>query len=207
MITPNQITNYNRSEDELEEFLLFAILVAGKKAEMQAKKLDSFIGHAMMVVGISPFDWLQHLVDMEKDNPYYNAKSNPLMSCMVNHKLGQYKRLNSAFRGILKFKNRLSSVTIEQLESVKGIGSKTARFFILHSRPNQKIACLDTHILKWMAYLGYDAPKQTPTKKKYGEIERWFLMEAENRKMTPADLDLQVWKDYAETKKHHPELV
>jgi hypothetical protein len=25
--------------------------------------------------------------------------------------------------------------------------------------------------------------------------------------MTPADLDLQVWKDYAETKKNHPELV
>jgi thermostable 8-oxoguanine DNA glycosylase len=167
MITPNQITNFNRSEDELEEFLLFSILVAGKKAEMQAKKLDSFIGHAMMVVGISPFDWLQHLVDLEKDNPYYNEKKNPLMSCMMNHKLGQYKRLYKAFKGILDFKGRLSKVTIPELESVYGIGSKTARFFILHS----------------------------------------LLMEAENRKMSPAKLDLQVWKDYAETKKNYPELV
>ena len=207
MITPNQITNFNRTETELEEFLLFSILVAGKKAEMQAKKLDSFIGHAMMVVGISPFDWLQHLVDLEKDNPYYNEKKNPLMSCMMNHKLGQYKRLYKAFKGILDFKGRLSKVTIEELESVYGIGSKTARFFVLHSRPDQKVAVLDTHILKWMKSLGYDAPKTTPSKKKYGEVERWFLLEAENHKMTPAKLDLQVWKDYAETKKNYPELV
>jgi len=201
MITPNQITNFNRTEDELEEFLLFSILVAGKKAEMQAKKLDSFIGHAMMVVGISPFDWLQHLVDMEKDNPYYNEKKNPLMSCMMIHKLGQYKRLYKAFKGILDFKGRLSKVTINELESVYGIGSKTARFFVLHSRPNQKVAVLDTHILKWLDSLGYDVPKSTPPPTKYYIYESWFLKEAQSRNMTPADLDLQVWKDYAETKK------
>ena len=198
MITPNQITNFNRSEDELEEFLLFSILVAGKGAEQQAKKLDSFIGHAMMVVGISPFDWLQHLVDMEKDNPYYNENKNPLMSCMVNHKLGQYKRLYKAFKGILDFKGRLSKVTIDELESVYGVGSKTARFFVLHSRPDAQVACLDTHILKWMDGQGYkNIPKATPPKKKYAEIEKLFLQEAIRHQMTPADLDLTIWKSYA----------
>ena len=39
MITPTTITNYNRTEAELEEFLMFAILVAGKGAEQQALKL------------------------------------------------------------------------------------------------------------------------------------------------------------------------
>jgi hypothetical protein len=43
MITPTTITNYNRTEEELEEFLLFSILVAGKGAEQQAKKLDAFL--------------------------------------------------------------------------------------------------------------------------------------------------------------------
>jgi endonuclease III len=204
MITPNQITNYNRTESELEEFLLFAILVAGKTAQTQAKKLDSFIGNAIKFVGLTPFEWIEHLISLEQPPA---ISEDALTKCMMTHKLGQYKRLNSAFRGILQFKGKLKQVTIEQLESVSGIGSKTARFFVLHSRPNQKIACLDTHILKWMKFLGYDVPKQTPSKKKYGEVERWFLMEAQNRDMSPADLDLQVWKDYAETKKNHPELV
>jgi thermostable 8-oxoguanine DNA glycosylase len=196
MITPNQITNFNRTESELEEFLLFAILVAGKGAEQQARKLDAFLKHCMYKQIGKPFKQIEEL-----DNWGW------LEIKMKQFKLGQYKRIGHAFREILKFKGRLKKVTIEELESVKGIGSKTARFFVLHSRPDANVACLDTHILKWMKYLGYDVPKQTPNKKKYGEVERWFLLEAENRKMTPADLDLQVWKDYAETKKNYPELV
>jgi thermostable 8-oxoguanine DNA glycosylase len=201
MIDPNTITNFNRSEAELEEFLLFAILVAGKSAKQQAKKLDDFLYQQRLtndasINGWTPFQEIEHL-----------WKNNLLLDRMAHFRLGQYKRLETAFKGILDFKGRLSTITIEELESVKGIGSKTARFFVLHSRPNQNIAVLDTHILKWLKFLGYDAPKATPSKKNYGEVERWFLMEANNRKMTPANLDLQVWKEYAQMKKHHPELV
>jgi thermostable 8-oxoguanine DNA glycosylase len=201
MIDPNTITNFNRSEAELEEFLLFAILVAGKSAKQQAKKLDDFLYQQRLtndasINGWTPFQEIEHL-----------WKNNLLLDRMAHFRLGQYKRLETAFKGILDFKGRLSTITIEELESVKGIGSKTARFFVLHSRPNQSLAVLDTHILKWLKFLGYDAPKATPSKKNYGEVERWFLMEANNRKMTPANLDLQVWKDYTQTKKHHPELV
>ena len=116
---------------------------------------------------------------------------------MKMHKLGQYNRISNAFKGILKFKDNLKNVTIDELEGIKGIGSKTARFFILHSRPDAKVAVLDTHILKWLNEKGYKVPKATPAKKKYAEIEKLFLTEAINHQMTPADLDLTIWKSYA----------
>ena len=195
MITPTTITNYNRTEAELEEFLLFAILVAGKKAEMQAKKLDSFLFQSGLCK-MTPFEAIEHLLKLGESR-YYTIGNNPLVICMKGHKLGQYKRLYNAFKGILKFKGNLKNVTIEQLESVNGIGPKTARFFILHSRPDAKVAVLDTHILKWLNEKGYKVPKATPPKKKYGEIEKLFLTEAINHQMTPADLDLSIWKSYA----------
>ena len=160
MITPTTITNYNRTEAELEEFLLFAILVAGKKAEMQAKKLDSFLFQSGLCK-MTPFEAIEHLLKLGESR-YYTIGNNPLVICMKGHKLGQYKRLYNAFKGILKFKGNLKNVTIEQLESVNGIGSKTARFFILHSRPDAKVAVLDTHILKWLNEKGYKVPKATP---------------------------------------------
>lgn len=116
----------------------------------------------------------------------------------MKHKLGQYKRLYRAFSGILRFEGWLDEVSVEDLESVNGIGSKTARFFVLHSRPNQRVAVLDTHILKWMKSLGHNVPKTTPSKKSYGTIEKVFLCIAEARGMSIADLDLMIWKRFSQ---------
>lgn len=185
MIDPTTITNFNRTEEELEEFLMFAILVAGKTAKTQAQKLENFL-RPYTRVGTSPFEGLQHLIEIGS-----------LMTYMKAHKLGQYKRIGHAFREILKFKGKLKKVTLEELESIKGIGSKTARFFLLHSRKDAQFAVLDTHILKWLKNLGYNVPKYTPSKKHYTEIENWFLDEADKRKINPADLDLHIWKSYA----------
>jgi hypothetical protein len=43
MIDPYNITNYNRTEGELQKFLLFCIVVAGKTAYIQAQKLEEFL--------------------------------------------------------------------------------------------------------------------------------------------------------------------
>ena len=193
MIDPTTITNYNRTEAELEEFLLFCIMVAGKNAKQTAKKLDSFLFTACAIGGMTPFEWLEHLVKLESNG----ISKTPIKNCMTAHKLGQYTRLEQAFKGILQFKNRLKEVSVEELESVSGIGSKTSRFFVLHSRPNQQIAVLDTHILKWMYSQGYDVPKATPRKDLYGKIEKLFLTEAWKHEKTPAEFDLEIWKSYA----------
>lgn len=186
MINPTQITNYNRTESELEEFLMFAILVAGKTAKTQAQKLENFL-RPYTRVGTTPFEGLQHLIDI-----------GALVTQMRFGRLGQYTRIAEAFRGILQFKGKLKTVSVEELESVKGIGSKTARFFILHSRKDARHAVLDVHILKWMREQGYSAPKQTPTKKKYAVLEAIFLTEAWKHEMTPADFDLMIWKSFSQ---------
>jgi thermostable 8-oxoguanine DNA glycosylase len=196
MITPTSITNYNRTEAELEEFLLFSIMVAGKNSQQTAKKLDSFLFATMGL--ISPLDWIANLVKI-KENKI--SSTDPLMVCMKNHKLGQYNRLFSAFTGILQFKGRLSSVTVQELESVKGIGPKTARFFLLHSRPNQEIAVLDTHILHWMRDNGIQAPKTTPSGEKYLKFEKMFIDIAKKNDISIADLDLRIWTAYSSKKK------
>ena len=185
MIDPSKITNYNRTEEELEEFLLFTIMVAGKSAIQTAKKLNEFLYFADNKK--SPLDTI-----IDRDN------RSCLLYAMRMCKLGQYDRLEKAFKGIIQFKNRLKSVSIDELESVAGIGSKTSRFFILHSRPNQQIAVLDTHILKYMASKGYKVPKSTPPKNKYGAIEEQFIQLAKDNNMSVADFDLQVWRSYSE---------
>jgi thermostable 8-oxoguanine DNA glycosylase len=186
MITPTNITNYNRTQSELEEFLMFAILVAGKTAKTQAEKLNQFLSNSKFI-GVKPFKWMRYSFDV----------SGHLTEQLKRHKLGQYNRIEKAFRGILQFEGRLDTVTLEELESVDGIGPKTARFFLLHSRPNQKIAVLDTHILKFLSEKGYNVPKATPSKKKYGQIEKDFLTECEKAGKDVAEMDLEIWKSYS----------
>ena len=91
----------------------------------------------------------------------------------------------------------LDTCTAEELEKIYGIGMKTSRCFILHSREGAQYAGLDTHILKFLRAEGYDAPKSTPPKKKYLELEKIFLKIAKNKKKLPADLDLEVWNAYS----------
>jgi len=189
MIDPTNITNYNRTEAELEEFLLFCILVAGKNSKVQAKKLQEFLDTSK-TLGFpmtSPFHYLSYLVCGDL-----------LSDVMKATKLGQYARLKSAFEGVLKLQGVLSSVTLEDLLSIKGVGPKTARFFLLHTRPNQSLAVLDTHLLRHLRDEGYNAPYSTPHKELYEKLEKVVLDMASKKNMTPADFDLMIWTKYSQ---------
>lgn len=189
MINPDNITNYNRTIEEAEEFLLFSIMVAGKNAKTTAKKLDSFL-NLKKIFGMErmlPFQFIERL-----------SNGNLLDLAIRNAKLGQYKRIKKAFEGVLQFKGwKIFSVKPQDLESVKGIGPKTARFFILHTQRGVSHAVLDTHILRWLRDHGVDAPKSTPSGKKYLELENKFLTYAKEYEINPAELDIQIWKSYS----------
>jgi thermostable 8-oxoguanine DNA glycosylase len=175
MIDPNQVTNFNRTSAELQEFILFCAVVAGKSAHQQAHKLNWFL-------------------DTGTGEPFEKIEQMDLMQRLKESKLGQYNRLHTVFTQIVFLD--LEYCTVEQLEAIPGIGQKTSRFFVTHSRPNQNYAILDTHILAWMKSIGHqNIPKSTPQGKRYQEIEQLFLQEAKKRDMTPADLDLQIWKE------------
>lgn len=180
LINPNDITNFQRSQDDLEAFWLFCIVVAGKNSQVQAQKLAKFLEPAH-VAGLSPFEYIEHVSDLE--------------TLLREVKMGQYNRLTQAFKESAYMD--VSVANLPRLESIFGVGPKTSRFFILHSRPNQRFAVLDTHILRWMRQQGIVAPKATPTGTRYLKLEQKFLDYCDACNMSPAELDLHIWKQGA----------
>jgi len=51
MIDPSNITNFDRTDGELEEFALFAPAVAGKTADVQASKVNELLQRLEMELG------------------------------------------------------------------------------------------------------------------------------------------------------------
>ena len=197
-IDPYNITKFDRTEEELQLFLLFCIVVAGKTAYIQAEKLEQFlcsVNERLMMPGrVLPFQTLksaeQHGILMEE---------------IQKAKLGQYRKIYAGFKFISEYKFDLRNTSTEQLEVIPGVGMKSSRFFLLHSDLNyqKNIAILDTHILKFIKEnIDESAPKSTPTiRVTYKFWEDRFLFWCEQNNKNVADFDLEVWKSYARTKK------
>jgi hypothetical protein len=185
MINPTKPTNFNRTQSELEEWILFCVIVAGKNAHQQAKKLDAFLS---LEDGVSPFDKIRTM-----------CQKGSLRKNLESVRMGQYNRIERAF-SLLSI-HIVYDLDLSFLETFHGIGPKTARFFWMNCVPNQRYAILDTHILKWLKTQGYDVPKSTPSKSKYLKIEQIFLDEAKRRNKTPIELDLEIWLSYSNDQK------
>lgn len=192
MIDPKTVTNFERTPQELEEFMLFSIVVAGKNAFVQANKLDEFI-NKFHGGGYTPFGVIRTM-DMDGTLDFF----------LRSVKMGQYNRVGTAFRGLAHFfryndasdrHSPLKDVPIKYLETFKGIGMKTARFFVMHTRPHQQHACLDTHILRWLGQKGHIVPKTTPQGDKYLALEKVFLDYCNQMGKLPAELDLAIWNE------------
>ena len=194
MIDPYNITNFNRTEEQLQEFLLFCIVVAGKTAYIQAKKLQEFFDSVnaslMMPDHVSPFQTIKS-----------SNQHGILLEEIQKAKLGQYKKIYSAFKFIAEHKYDLTIMKPGDLELIPGVGMKTSRFFLLHSNKTYKnnIAVLDTHILKFIKENIDDrAPKSTPTiSVTYKYWEDVFLYWCELNNKNVAEFDLQVWNSYS----------
>lgn len=187
MIDPTDVTKFDRTEAELQEFWLFCITVAGKTAVQQAKNLETFLskGRADFPGFNTPFQIVGVL-----------HQTRGLMDALKESKLGQYTKLEKAFSQSLGI--NLATCSVEDLEAIHGVGAKTARYFMLHTRPKQRIACLDTHVIRHMRDLGLTTQKGTPPKgPKYKALEDEFLKLADQSGMSPADFDLMIWNTYA----------
>jgi len=186
MIDSTDITKFDRNEIELQEYFLFCVVIAGKTSTIQAKKLEEFLEPAWFKK-MTPFEYIDYLVE-----------KNLLREMVCDAKLGQYNRLTNIFKQCTML--NLETVTLDELESIPGIGPKTSRCFMLHSRRRQKIAVLDTHILSWLRDNTDDVtiPTSTPqSPSRYKMIEGLFLSEAKKRRISPAKFDLRIWNKRA----------
>jgi hypothetical protein len=133
MIDPNNVTNAARTPAQLEEFLLFCVVVAGKNADQQSAKLERFLG------GRRPFAFIRS-----------SEREGNLEERLREVRLGKYTLLGRSFRELSASGTDLATCEWEQLTLFPGIGIKTAKFFVLHSRPREMHGVLDTHVLAWM---------------------------------------------------------
>jgi thermostable 8-oxoguanine DNA glycosylase len=179
---PKDIIYYNRTKEQLEEFILFCISVAGKNAITTSRGLDKFLQPAREY-NLSPFD---HLRLLSFDELTANLK---------NSGFGCYNNRAKSFTSLINAHLDLKNCSVVDLEQIHGIGPKTSRFFVLFSRPDAKVAVLDTHLLSWLREKGYDVPKATPCGKKYLEIEQIFLNEAEKQDRPIVEFDLSIWNE------------
>lgn len=179
MITPTAITNYQRSRKELELFWIFCLIVAGKNSDWAAKK----------ILGL-----FSHLGEHETPFDYLSANPTNLHNMLVANRVGQYTRLERAITESIEL--NLATATLAELLPIFGVGPKTARFFLLHSRRDCKCAVLDVHILRWLREnCGVDAPTQTPQSPYYEELEGLFVHLANSYfpNMTLAQVDMMLW--------------
>jgi thermostable 8-oxoguanine DNA glycosylase len=183
------------SKVELQDWILFGICVANKEATQTRKKVDTLyelwqgitkITNDELSLSNSPFSMVQCAID-----------NDVLMDSLKLAKVGQYKRIERAFREAINL--NLDEISVEMLEMVHGIGAKTARMIMLYYQPTLEVVPLDTHVLKWLKAQGYEnVPKVTPAPgKTYLKWEQIFIEEAKKRKVSVRDLDTTVWQQYA----------
>ena len=187
-INPKKITDFNRTKADLELFAVFAVCVAGKKAQQTADKVNEHFRDVQTPTKqLTPFETIKSLIGANIFGGY-----------LQHARFGQYKRIYRALRDLAESSIDLKTCTVEDLEAIHGIGPKTSRFIIMHSRPNQRFATLDTHILRWMRDQGIETPKATPQSKKlYKELEDKFLTLCDKCAILPSQLDLKIWKQYS----------
>jgi len=184
-IDPKNITDFNRDTDQLQAFWLFCMFVAGKNSDWASKCLKKVIDTA----------------DTYKSthggifNHFKSIGETGVHNMLVANRVGQYTRLTKGIMQSLDLD--LRNCSLQDLLNIHGVGNKTARFFLLHTRDRCDYAVLDTHILSWMRDHGVeDAPKSTPTNLKvYAELENRYriLSRLHYPHLSNAQIDLLIW--------------
>ena len=182
-IDPKNITDFNRNTDELQAFWLFCMFVAGKNSDWASRCLKKLINTADKGTFEGIFKYFKSIGEVGVHN------------ALVANKVGQYTRLT---KGIMQSLNLdLRTCSLQDLLNIHGVGNKTARFFLLHTRRNCDYAVLDTHILAWMRDHGVEnAPKSTPTNLKvYEQLENKYriLSRLHYPHLSNAQIDLLIW--------------
>ena len=189
LVDPADITKYDCTPSELQLRILFWVCAAGKTAVTAASALSGMLTRYSTHKNRAPFKIISN-----------NIAGFNLWRVMRDHGIGCFNAKAITFGQLASSKLNLRTCTVQDLESIQGIGPKTARCFLMHSRPDQRLAGLDTHMLKHLRSVGIDTPASTPTGRRYLELEQEVLRLADEAEMTPAEFDLSIWLQYSKRK-------
>lgn len=200
MIDPQNVTDFNRNELQLQELLIFCIAVFNKNADQTKVKVENFLNWCR---NQSPakdhFARIRVLEQRHFDDglPLKDDRTHhPGMKYLVHKfKFGNTTQKSNGIHGVVNAGLNLRTCTPKDLEQFNGIGMKTSRYFILHTRKDARVACLDTHVLRWLrekTKLDW-IPTKPPSGKKYLRTEKLFLHMADWKGISPAELDLAIW--------------
>ena len=191
MVDPENITKYDLTDWQLEEHALFWICAAGKNGRTAARCLSNLLSYTAAnhwgpMQSVFRWNILYDLPELMKE-------------CGIGCYTSKSKSFIELSRAVINRDINLRTCSADDLEKIHGIGMKTSRCFILHSRYGARYAGLDTHILKYLRLAGVkDVPKSTPSsKKQYLRLEKEFLKIADLNEMLPADMDLAIWNQYS----------
>ncbi len=200
MIDPTNITNYNLTTEQLQEHIIWWALAAGKDGVYEAKCTEQIMLELEERTGYEPrrpFEMLRRFNTLTE-----------ITQLFARHKTGAQSIKAQTVLGLIESNIDLKTCTREDLLKLWGMGMKTATCFILHSRPNQQMAGIDTHYLKFLRDRNIVVPKQRPSKPKDGTMHKEYLrLELEGVKVAQewgcscAELDLTVWNCYRNKRK------
>lgn len=180
---------FDATDHQLQRMLMTGVVVAGKVARQQQDKLDQFevLLWRRAEKAATVFNAMLQVANMDG----WSGVEDMLRKV----KMGQYTRVIAAFRGMVEAKLDLRTCSRDDLVKIPGIGLKTASFFIMFTRRNANIACLDTHILAYMREhnMHPQVPRSTPPPKLYLELEKVWLFHCKEINRDPAELDFEIW--------------
>jgi thermostable 8-oxoguanine DNA glycosylase len=194
-INPKEITDLNRTKAQKEKFLLFCVLCAGKSSDVMAEKLEQLLepvdsSGPRWELKATPLDYLVNLL-----------RSGRLREVLEKHKIGKYKLFTDFVTYVQKWNYathptyNITDMKRAGLVLAPGISYKTASLYRMHCF-GDKIACLDTHVLRWLRNEGFKGvPKASPSNwDVYRHWENVFLGECYKREVEPNHFDLDLWK-------------
>ncbi len=158
IIDPLNITEYNAPIERLEVHILFWITAQGKNGVTSAKCLTKLLGKSVL----PPFETIRF---------YGNELQDKLKECGI----GCFKNKAKYMLNVANSNVNLQTCSVDELRAIKGIGYKTSKCFIMHTREGVKLAGLDRHVRNYLRDLGYDVPGRSLNDKEELKFQNIFL--------------------------------
>jgi hypothetical protein len=194
VIEIDRLTDFNRTDAQLEELFVFAVVSGGRPTRTVSRQLEELL--ALLArehdKGLAPFA----LLNMNTESFIGGAIKQVGVGCYGQKAQAVAQAAGRWAAGLLD----LRACSVEQLETIKWVGARTCRFFILHTRPGARVAIIDDHVLKHLRERGVpDVTVAPPGKgKHYARLEEAFLKLADEEGVSPVEYEMLVRRRYAE---------